>query len=223
MITGGRFSCSENGWTTSEIALNWLIRVFEPQTREKAAGRRRFLFVDGHSSHLSLRLLRKGREFNIDTIVYPSHCTHLLQGLDVVCFAPLKHNWAEEIRSFEKKNNRGITKNDFAQAFGSAHIKTFTRELILQAWETTGICPFNDKVVPPEKLAPSETSTIKYTSCVKHSTPVRKVMEAFSYFKPPPLDLAAANTNDEEEPTAQERGKVTFNYAIQKLTKHAQL
>ena len=215
MMIGNRFSCSDNGWTNSEIALNWLTRIFDPQTREKAAGRRRFLFIDGHSSHLSLHLLRKAREFNIDVIIYPSHCTHLLQGLDVVCFAPLKHNWAEEIRSFEKENNRGITKNDFAGAFGSAYVKTFTRELILQAWETTGIYPFNDKIIPPEKLAPSETSTIKYTSCVVHSTPVRKVMEAFSYFKPPPLDLGTVDIDDGGELTTQERGKITLSHVAQ--------
>lgn len=110
----------------------------------------------------------------------------------------MKHNWAGAIRSFEKENNCGITKNDFAKVFGMAYIKTFTCDLILQAWETTGIHPFNDKIVPPEKLAPSETSTIKYTSSVVHSTPVRKIMEAFSYSKPHPLDLAADTGNDEE-------------------------
>ena len=166
------FSCSENGWTNSEIALDWLVQIFKPQTHEKAAGQKRFLFVDGHSSHLSLHLLRKAREFNINIIIYPSHCTHLLQGLDVVCFAPLKHNWAGEIRSFEKEHNWGITKNDFGKSFGSAYLKMFTPGLILQAWEKTGIRPFNYKIIPPEKLAPSKTSTIKYTSCVIHSTPV---------------------------------------------------
>ena len=182
------------------------MRVFEPQSQEKAAGRKRFLILDRHSSHLSLRLLRKAREFNIDIIIYPSHCTHLLQGLDVVCFASLKHHWAAEIRMFELENFHGITNNDFAKAFGSAYLKTFTPRLIQQAWESTGIFPFNDQIIPPEKMAPSETSTIKWTSSVVHSTPVRKVMEAFSYFKPPPLDLTTMAIEDEEESPVQEKG-----------------
>jgi len=208
-----RFSYSDNGWTNSGIMFRWLTNVFEPQTREKAAGRKRFLFLDGHSSHLSLRLLCKAREFNVDIIVYPSHCTHLLQGLDVVCFASLKRNWAEAIRSFEKENNRGVTKTDFAKVFGAAYIKTFTCELISKAWETTGIHPFNDKIIPPEKLAPSETSTIKYTSSVRHSTPVRKIMEGFSYSKPHPPDLGTADTNDEDETTLQ-GGQVMLRHLI---------
>jgi hypothetical protein len=132
--------------------------------RKKAAGQKRFLLLDGHSSHLSLSLLRKAREFDIDIIVYPSHCTHLLQGLDVVCFAPFKQIWAQEIRMFEWENFRGVRKDDFAKVFGDAYHRAFTPQLILQAWETTGIFPFNDKIIPPEKMAPSETSTIKFTS-----------------------------------------------------------
>jgi hypothetical protein len=166
-------------WVDSAIAIDWLVRVFEPQTREKAAGQKRFLILDGHSSHLSLRLLRKARELNIDIIIYPSHCTHLLQGLDVVCFAPLKQIWAQEIKMFEWENFRGVKRDDFAKVFGNTYRRTFTPQLILQAWETTGVFPFNDKIIPPKKMAPSQTSTVKFTSSVIHSTPVRKIMEAF--------------------------------------------
>jgi len=215
----GRFSCSENGWTNSDIALDWLVRVFEPQTREKAAGKKHFLILDGHSSHLSLRLLCKAREFDIDIIIYPSHCTHLLQGLDIICFAPLKQIWAHEIKMFEWENFRGVKRDDFAKVFGNAYQRTFTPKLILQAWETTGVFPFNDKIIPPEKMAPSETSTIKYTSSVIHSTPVRKVMEAFSYFKPPPLDLATADTDDEAGLPVNERGEVMFCPVVGKINK----
>lgn len=198
------------------IALNWLTRVFEPQTREKAAGRKRFLILDGHSSHLSLRLLRKAREFNIDIIIYPSHCTHLLQGLDVICFAPLKQNWAHEIKMFECEEFRGVKRDDFAKVFGNAYKRTFTPPLILKAWEATGVFPFNDKIIPPEKMAPSEMSTIKYTSSVIHSTPVWRVMEAFSFFKPPHLDLSAVDVEDEEESPAHTTGGVIILFSYEK-------
>ena len=186
--------------------------------REKANRQKCFLILDGHSSHLLLRLLRKAREFNIDIIVYPSHCTHLLQGLDVVCFAPLKQIWAHEIKMFELENFRGVKRDDFAKVFGNAYQRTFTPKLILHAWETTGVFPFNDKIIPPEKMAPSETSTVKYTSSVIHSTPVRKVMEAFSYFKHPPLDLAAVDTEDEEESPIHDRGEVMFALLWERTT-----
>jgi hypothetical protein len=64
-------------------------------------------------------------------------------------------------------------------------------------WEATGIFPFNDKIVPPEKMALSEMSSIKYTSSVIHATPVRKVMQAFTLFKIPPPNFCAMDVDDE--------------------------
>ncbi|KAF9642327.1 hypothetical protein BDM02DRAFT_3241088, partial [Thelephora ganbajun] len=66
---------------------------------------------------------------------------HLLQGLDIVCFASLKHNWALEIKMFESENFHGIGKNDFAKAFGSAYQRTFTPNLIQKVWEATSVRP----------------------------------------------------------------------------------
>lgn len=73
-----RFAGSEKGWTNSRIVLNWLVNSFDPTTCEKAASRTRIVFLDGHSSHFSLELLRKAWELDIKLIVYPAHCTHVL-------------------------------------------------------------------------------------------------------------------------------------------------
>ncbi|TFK17242.1 hypothetical protein FA15DRAFT_605491, partial [Coprinopsis marcescibilis] len=42
---------------------------------------------DGHISHYSLGFLTYAHECNIVVIYYPSHTTHIYQGLDVVIFA----------------------------------------------------------------------------------------------------------------------------------------
>ena len=106
---------------------------------------------------------------------------------------------------FEAETFHGIRKDDFTRGFGNAYQRTFTPGLINKAWEATGIFPFNDKIVPPEKLALSETTSIKYTSSIVHATPVRKVMEAFTFFKVPPPDLCAMDVEDEgnEEPDGE--------------------
>ena len=111
---------------------------------------------------------------------------------------------------FEIDNFHGVRKDDFGKVFGTAYLRAFTPQLILQAWRATRIFPFNDKIVPPEKMAPSETSTVKFTSSVIHSTPVRKVMVAFSYFKPPPLNLSPMNVGDKAERPVNERGECNY-------------
>lgn len=104
---------SENGWTDSEISLWWLIKDFDAQTKEKAGGRTRVLLLDGHSSHHSPAFLKYTKDNNIVVLGYPPHCTHALQGLDVVCFASHKRIWNDEIRIFEDQNRRKVKKEDF--------------------------------------------------------------------------------------------------------------
>ncbi|THV02151.1 hypothetical protein K435DRAFT_654021, partial [Dendrothele bispora CBS 962.96] len=47
------FAASPNGWTDSELHVEWMKRVYEPFTRERAAGEWRALIFDNHEAHLS--------------------------------------------------------------------------------------------------------------------------------------------------------------------------
>jgi hypothetical protein len=42
---------SPNGYTDNELAMEWLEKVFHPETVERAAGKWRLLVLDGHGSH----------------------------------------------------------------------------------------------------------------------------------------------------------------------------
>jgi hypothetical protein len=48
-----RIEVSENGWTTDEIGLRWLRKVFIPATTSRTIGRYRLLIIDSHGSHLT--------------------------------------------------------------------------------------------------------------------------------------------------------------------------
>src|ERR1700677_2084652 len=90
-----RLGYSQKGWIDGEIGMLW-IKQFNAQTREKAKGCARVLLVDGHKSHYTLGFLDYARTHNIHILCYPSHATHIYQGLDVVCFSILKRIWTEE-------------------------------------------------------------------------------------------------------------------------------
>ena len=81
--------------------MEWMVKDFDAQTRDKAEGRTRVLLLDGHSSHYTPELLEYARDQNIMILGYPPHCTHALQGLDVVCFARMKEAWKQVINEFE--------------------------------------------------------------------------------------------------------------------------
>lgn len=49
-----RLGVSPNGWTSNDIAVAWLKKVFIPQTRGRAKGEYQLLILDGHGSHLTV-------------------------------------------------------------------------------------------------------------------------------------------------------------------------
>ena len=59
------------------------------------------LLLNGHSSHYTPELLEYAQDQNIIILGYLPHCTHALQGLDVVCFAWMKEAWKQVINEFE--------------------------------------------------------------------------------------------------------------------------
>lgn len=180
MLMDYRIACSPNGWTDGELAAEWIVEDFDRQTKEKAAGETRVLLMDGHSSHYTLELLEFARSNNIIILGYPPHCTHALQGLDVVCFARMKEAWKEEIRKFEELHGK-VTKGDFTEVFGKAFLIAFTEPTIRAAFEKTGVYPFNPEVITAEQLKPSEPTSIVGSLPIPMPSPVRAIMAAFNH------------------------------------------
>ena len=80
---------SENGWTSNSIGYEW-IQHFDRHTNARTVGTYRLLILDGHESHLSAQFQHYCIERKIITLYMPPHSSHILQPLDVSCFAPLK-------------------------------------------------------------------------------------------------------------------------------------
>jgi hypothetical protein len=144
-------SHSPNGWTDTKLGLQWMIKDFDAQSKAKADGRTRVLLMDGHSSHYTLDLLDYAQANNIMILGYPPHCTHALQGLDVVCFTKMKTEFQHEIQEFECLHCHQVTKSDFAGVFGRAFIRSFTKDTVKAAFVATGVYPFNPMAIKENK------------------------------------------------------------------------
>jgi DDE superfamily endonuclease len=70
---GWHYGHSENGYNDSKICLEWLTRVFDPQTRGRANQRPRVLICDGFGTHETLEILDYCFENNIILCRLPSH------------------------------------------------------------------------------------------------------------------------------------------------------
>ena len=75
---GWYFATSKNGWTSNDLGLEWLIKVFELLTCEKAAEERRLLIYDGHGNHIQGDFLAYCIQNAIDLLVMPFYCSHIL-------------------------------------------------------------------------------------------------------------------------------------------------
>ena len=171
----------KKGYTSGEIGVAWL-KDWDIQTKAKARGHTRLLVVDGHSSHYTLGFLEYAQDNNIVVLCYPSHSTHVYQGLDIVIFSVLKRAWSDERDKFEAQGS-AVTKLNFMAVYAKAHIRTFTEINIRAAFAKTGIVPHNPDVVTTEMMAPSlETSTTSMLPLGLPS-PVREVVDLISHHK----------------------------------------
>jgi hypothetical protein len=148
------------------------------------------LLLDGHSSHYTIELLEYARDHNITILAYPPHCTHALQGLDVVCFAKAKKDFYEEIRRFEETHHASVTKGDFAGVWGRAFLRSFTPATVKAAFKATGIHPFNPDVITEKQLKPSLPTSIKGSFPLPQPSPVHAVIAAMAAHPPTAFELS---------------------------------
>jgi hypothetical protein len=79
------------------------------------------LIIDGHESHCSLEFQDYCKENKIIALCMPSHSSHLLQPLDIACFAPLKRSYGNGISALARNHIYHISKETFLPAFKAAY------------------------------------------------------------------------------------------------------
>ncbi|EED14743.1 pogo transposable element, putative [Talaromyces stipitatus ATCC 10500] len=143
-----RINISDNGWTTDQIGLEWLKTHFIPNINDRTMGKYRMLILDGHGSHLTPEFDRTCTENNIIPICMPPHSSHLLQPLDVGCFAVLKRYYGQVVEQRMRLGFNHIDKMDFLTAFPQARTVAYKAQSIQNSFAATGLVPFNpDRVL----------------------------------------------------------------------------
>jgi hypothetical protein len=157
------FGTSENGWSSHAYGMEWLVKVFDKQTRLIAGNRRRLLIVDGYSSYINMAFIDKCDQLGILVLILPPHSTHRLQPLDVGCFGPLAHEYGEGLHElmFKSLGHSYMNKSKFWTLFKKAWDTAFIAETIQQSWQKSGIWPFNPELVIGQITKPLPPSPVK--------------------------------------------------------------
>jgi hypothetical protein len=153
---GWHYACSESGYTDSKITLEWLKRVFDPQTKGQANKKPRVLIFDGFGTHETIEVLEFCLENNIILCRLPSHTSHKLQPCDVGVFSSLKGIYRDKADTLFRGGANTVGKEHFTSLYSPAREKALTKRNILAGWAACGLFPFNpDRVLrkTPKPLA----------------------------------------------------------------------
>ncbi|KAF1927806.1 DDE-domain-containing protein, partial [Didymella exigua CBS 183.55] len=122
---------------------------FDCYTRVRAQGKYRLLILDGHSSHVTKAFIEYAHANKILLLIFPPHATHALQPLDVACYRPLAQHYSDELlhRGHTTEGWVPVAQADFFPLFWAAWKKTFTKDLVVQAFKCTRIHPLDANVV----------------------------------------------------------------------------
>ncbi|EJF61500.1 DDE-domain-containing protein [Dichomitus squalens LYAD-421 SS1] len=158
MLTQQSLGHLPKGYVDGEIRIEW-IKNFNKHMKEKAAGRRRLLLVDGHASHYTFGFLDYAQKNNILVLCYPSHSTHVYQGLDIVIFGVLKRSWTKARDNYERTIGV-VNKTNFLEVYATAHVEALTVANINTTFKKTGVVPLNHDVITLQAMTPSLESSV---------------------------------------------------------------
>ena len=144
----GHICVSPNGWTDSELGIEWLKKCFEPETSKDQKGEYRLLLWDGHSSHISTSAIRYCLDNKIIPLCLPPHTTHLLQPCDVGLFGPEAVLYKNQIMRQSRPGASGdVSKETFLEVYCYIRPLALNQHNIEQAWRKSGLLPLDPNVV----------------------------------------------------------------------------
>ncbi|OLN80947.1 Tigger transposable element-derived protein 2, partial [Colletotrichum chlorophyti] len=139
------FTSTENGWTTDPTAVEWLKKVFIPQTcqtGQKEHQRTKLLILDGHGSHETAEFMHLCLQNQIHLLYLPPHTSHVLQPLDQSVFSPLKTAYRKELSFLTDWDDSTIVgKKNFIICYHKARQAALSIQNIKSGWKYTGLWP----------------------------------------------------------------------------------
>lgn len=134
----------------------------------------------------------------------PPHSSHLLQPLDIGCFAVLKRSYGRIVEIKMRNGINHIDKFDFLEAYPSARIEAFKSETIINSFCSTGLIPFTPKRViskldirlrtptpPPSRGSDWDPKTpLNYRQLEKQASSIKALLRTRSRSPPSPLNSA---------------------------------
>lgn len=147
------FGYSENGWMTSKNFYEYIANVFYPWLESSGIELPIILYIDGHSSHITLPLSEFCHEKQIILIALYPNSTHILQPLDVSLFRTFKMAWQKSFQSFcQKFGTISIKKCQVAPLLEKTFKSLDLKNILQNGFKACGLCPLDVNAVDFKKV-----------------------------------------------------------------------
>jgi len=148
MPAGWSIDLTEKGWMTAESFFEFISNIFYSWLIKNQIKFPVVLYLDGHSSHLTLPLVQFCRSNQIELIALYPNATHIFQPLDVSVFHPIKNAWQKTVCNWRLKNEDQRLRKDFAPILKTTlDSLTNLESMIKNGFKTCGLLPFSVNTV----------------------------------------------------------------------------
>jgi hypothetical protein len=159
------------------VLLDWFANCLN----ERGFTGKHILFIDNRDSHERSQPIQVAMRHNIILMTFPSHCTHLVQMLDLSFFKPLKQAWKQVSAKWVEEEstdlNPYISKPVFVTLFYRAWCIAAKPEHAINGWKKmglsedklTGLLRIDRAAIPDRALAASDKYDTTKTIAAKQS------------------------------------------------------
>lgn len=181
-LNGQNQWCDKNNIPKSScynMSIDWLEKVFIPQTRAREVNEKVVLVLAAHGSHTDDKFIQLCSENNILPIFMPPNTSNFLQPLYRSCFTNLEMDYSCVIdEQVSTTNYNKENRTDFVTSYGISREKAFEQGSIGHSWKVAGLKQQNyeevlngpyvkgrpQKVNPKVKNAPKKVASNLYES-----------------------------------------------------------
>ena len=142
------YATTDSAWTNSELGLQWLKKLFLPETAPTEQRAHRLLLCDGHSSHMTPEFIWECYINDVDLVYLPAHTSHVLQPLDLSVFSRIKASYRAQVAEMSRwEDAMPVKKQRFVVLYNNARGHALSRSYICGGWRGAGLRPWNPKKV----------------------------------------------------------------------------
>ena len=174
---GAAGTVTASGWSNVEVFREYLQDHFMKYVQGRDSSEPILILYDGHRSHFSLDLIEWAKTNNMILFVLPSHCSHILQPMDVGFFGPLQIKYSQECQTFSRCNGRMVSRYDVCALACKAYSAALTPANLRAAFAKSRIFPMKcasemiatlqSKIAPSQLYLPEDAEE---TSCTEQNT-----------------------------------------------------